>query len=70
MGIRVHHEVIDLGQFYGEHDADATRVPGDEPDILFPRRVLWRVTGSADHVIDNLLAIADPGTHRPPHGVG
>lgn len=26
VGARVHHGVIDIVQFYGEHDADATRI--------------------------------------------
>src|SRR5690242_9351360 len=36
-GFRPHHGVMDIVQLYGEQDADAIRVPGDEPDVLFPR---------------------------------
>jgi hypothetical protein len=60
VGVRTHRGVIDVIQLYGEHDADAIRIPGDEPDIMFPCTVLWRATGSAGQVIDNLLDLRDP----------
>jgi hypothetical protein len=60
VGVRAHRGVIDIVQLYSEHDADAVRIPGDEPDIMFPRTILWRTTGSADYVIDSLLDLADP----------
>lgn len=63
-GFRSHHGVIDIVQLYGEHDADAIRVPGDEPDVLFPRTTIWRTTGTANDVIDNLLELADPATEE------
>lgn len=59
-GFRHHHGVIDIVQLYGEQDADAMRVPGDEPAALFPRATIWRTTGAANDVIDNLLGLADP----------
>jgi hypothetical protein len=59
-GIRVHHNVKDVVQLFGEQDADAVRVPRGEPDIVFPRTVLWRVTGGPSTVIKSLLALADP----------
>jgi hypothetical protein len=59
VGVRAHHGVIDIVQLYGEHDADATRIPDDEPNILFPRATIWRTTGSANDVIDNLLGLTD-----------
>ena len=52
--------MIDVVQLYGEHDADAIRVPADEPDVLFPRTTIWRITGTANDVIDDLLSLADP----------
>lgn len=64
IGVRAHHGVIDIVQLYGEDDADAVRIPGDEPDILFPRTVLWRTTGSACQVIDKLLEL--PNSDQPP----
>lgn len=59
VGVRAHHTVVDIVQLLGEHDADAARVPGDEPDILFPRRLLWRATGRAREVLDKLLDLDD-----------
>jgi len=64
-GLRAHHGVIDIVQLYGEHDVDAIRIPGDEPDILFPRTTMWRVTGTANDVIDSLLDLADPEERTP-----
>ncbi|MGP4015492.1 hypothetical protein [Saccharopolyspora sp. 5N708] len=60
VGIRVHRGVFDILQLFGEHDADAARIPGDEPDVLFPSKVLWRTTGPACEVIKDLLSLADP----------
>jgi len=69
---RVHHGVIDIVQLFAEHDAEATRISCDEPDILFPRAVFWRTTGSAVHVIDALLGLATPmrTRGRRPEGAG
>jgi hypothetical protein len=64
VGIRVHDGVIDIVQLYSEDDADAARIPGDEPDVLFPRNVLWRSTGAALAVLDDVLALADPEHQR------
>lgn len=60
VGVRAHHSVIDIVQLYGERDTSAVRIPGDEPDILFPRKVLWRASGIARDVIGKLLMLADP----------
>ena len=60
VGVRVHHGVVDVVQIYGEHDADATRIPGDEPDIFFPYKVHWRASGPADEVIGQVLDLPDP----------
>lgn len=60
VGVRAHHDVIDIVQLYGERDTTAVRIPGTEPDILFPRTVLWRSSGVACEVIGALLALADP----------
>jgi hypothetical protein len=59
---RTHHGVIDIVQIYGEQDADATRISVREPEILFPRAIFWHTNGSANHVIDALLSLADPVT--------
>ncbi|RSM82793.1 hypothetical protein DMH04_24585 [Kibdelosporangium aridum] len=60
VGVRVHHGVVDVVQIYGEHDADATRIPGDELDIFFPYKVFWRSSGSSAAVVAELLALPDP----------
>lgn len=62
VGARAHHGVIDIVQLFSESDADAARVPGDEPDILLPRTVLWRATGPVRTVLDRALALPDPDT--------
>ena len=56
----MHHNVKDVVQLFGEQDADAVRVPRTETDIVFPRTVLWRVTGSPSTVLKSLLTLADP----------
>jgi hypothetical protein len=72
VGVHVHHGVIDIITIYGEHDADATRIPDNEVDILLPRTTLWRTTGSANHVIDAVLGLPIPTHTRPltPHRNG
>ena len=59
-GVRVHDTVKDVVQLFGEQDADAMRVPRTESDVVFPRTVLWRVTGSPSTVLRSLLTLADP----------
>lgn len=59
-GVRAHHDVIDVFLLYGETAANAARMPRTEPDIYFPRRVLWRTSGTPDAVIEDLLSLAEP----------
>jgi hypothetical protein len=59
VGVRAHGSVIDVIRLDAEDDATASRVPGDEPDILAPRQLLWRCRGTAHEVLDELLALAD-----------
>jgi hypothetical protein len=59
-GVRTHHDVVDVFQMYGEHAANAARMSAAEPDILSPRAVLWRTSGSATAVIDDLLGLDEP----------
>lgn len=70
VGIRAHHGVIDVVQLYGENDADAARIPAEEPDVLFPKTVLWRTTGAALEVIAEALALEDPAPERPSQAKG
>lgn len=60
IGVHVHHGVIDIIAVYGEHDADAIRIPDNEVNVLLPRTTLWHTTGSANHVIDDLLRLPVP----------
>lgn len=64
VGVRVHHGVIDIVQLHSETDADGARIPGDEPDILFPRTVLWRSAGPALDILESALALPDPATEE------
>lgn len=70
LGIRVHHGVIDIVQLYGEQDSQAARVPDEEADVLFPRTVLWRTTGTDEEIVDAAVALADPAPDRTPHRAG
>jgi len=70
VGVRVHNGVVDVVQIYGEDDADATRIPGDEPDIFFPYKVFWRSSGTSRDVVAELLALPDPRPGDVPHVKG
>lgn len=59
-GVRTHHDVIDVFQLYGENAANAARMSCDEADILSPRSVMWRTSGNAADVIDELIGLPDP----------
>ncbi|NKQ55953.1 hypothetical protein HFP15_24040 [Amycolatopsis sp. K13G38] len=59
VGIRAHHSVVDVLRMDAEDDVTAFRVPGDEQDILNPRRMLWRCRGTAHTVLDELVELAD-----------
>lgn len=65
-GVRVHHNVKDVIQLFGEQDADALRVPLTEADVLFPRTILWRVTGAPSTVLRSVIALADPRVPSEP----
>jgi hypothetical protein len=59
-GIRTHHDIVDVFSLYGENAATAARMCSSEPDVLSPRNVLWRTSGTAASVIDALLTLAEP----------
>lgn len=61
VGVRAHHNVIDVVRLHGENEAIASRVPFDE-DIMSPTRVFWRHDGSANEVLDKMLALPDDRT--------
>jgi hypothetical protein len=62
VGVRAHHNVVDVVQLYAEDNVVATRMPGDEQDILSPAKVLWRSEGAACRVLDDLLGLPDDRT--------
>jgi hypothetical protein len=68
VGVRLHHGVIDIFELYGEDEANATRLPDTETNILLARTVLWHTRGSAYEVIDALLALPDPEPGRVADG--
>lgn len=60
VAVRVHHDLIDIVELYGEDDVRAMRIPGTESDIMHPGTVLWRTSGVAHEVLEALLQLADP----------
>ncbi|HEX5117667.1 MAG TPA: hypothetical protein VFW65_20940 [Pseudonocardiaceae bacterium] len=65
-GVRTHNGVVDVIQIYGEQAADAARMSATEPDILSPRSVVWRTSGTALDVLDAMLALPDPDGRTAP----
>ena len=62
IGVRAHHNVIDVVWLRGEDDAIATRMPGDETNFLTPTRIAWRSAGAAGEVLSELLGLPDDRT--------
>jgi hypothetical protein len=58
VGVRAHHDVVDVVRLNSEHDAVAARMPTDQ-DVLAPRQVFWREAGSAHEVLAAMLALPD-----------
>lgn len=70
VGVRAHHDVVDVLRLHSEDEAIATRIPGDEENILEPSRMSWQSTGAAQQVLRELLALPDertPGMAAPQH---
>lgn len=67
IGVRAHHGVVDILPLLNKGYDDPARVSQEEPDILFPRQVLWRDTGSAEALATRERSpAAEPrGCHRP-----
>ncbi|MPZ80191.1 MAG: hypothetical protein GEV28_07270 [Actinophytocola sp.] len=61
VGVRAHHNVVDVVQLHGEDEVVAARVPPDQ-DILAPSRVFWREVGPVDAVLGAMLALPDDRT--------
>jgi hypothetical protein len=58
VGVRAHHNVVDVVQLHGEDDVIAARMPTDQ-DVLAPRQVYWREVGPAHEVLGAMLALPD-----------
>lgn len=72
IGVRAHHNVIDVVWLRGEDDVVATRMPGDETNFLTPSRITWRSAGTAGEVLTELLGLPDdrtPGSLQLHHAV-
>ncbi|OLF04354.1 hypothetical protein BLA60_41250 [Actinophytocola xinjiangensis] len=58
VGVRAHHDVLDVVRLDSEDDAVAMRLPATE-DVLAPRQVLWQEYGSAHQVLGAMLDLPD-----------
>jgi hypothetical protein len=70
VGLRAHHDVVDVVQLHGEDEVVAARMPTDQ-DVLAPRHVYWREVGPACEVLGAMLALPDdrvPGMLLVPTG--
>jgi hypothetical protein len=56
VGVRTHHDVIDVIQLYGEDDAEAIRISNAVLDGRAVGAPLWTATGPPAEVIDVLLS--------------
>ncbi|WP_179956753.1 hypothetical protein [Amycolatopsis anabasis] len=63
VGVRVHDSVIDVVRLHAEDDVIATRMPGDEPDVMVPKKVYWQAAGSVQTVLNEVLTL--PEDHVP-----
>src|SRR6266567_8808056 len=59
VGIRAHHQVVDVVQVRTETDAVATRMPGSEENLFAPTDVLWQRVGQTSTVLAELLTLPD-----------
>lgn len=62
VGVRAHHNVIDVIRLHAENDAIASRLPADAADVLNPTEVLWQRAGWATDILRELLALPDDRT--------
>lgn len=58
VGVRAHHDVLDVVRLDSEDDAVAMRLPAEE-DVMAPRQVLWQEYGSAHQVLGAMLELPD-----------
>jgi hypothetical protein len=62
VGVRVHHDVVDVVHLAAEDAVVAMRMPSCETDLLAPSRTWWRSAGSVCEVLDELLRLPDDRT--------
>jgi hypothetical protein len=55
VGVRAHHDVLDVIRLTSAQEAVASRVPIDAPTTD-----IWRESGPSHEVLDRLLALPDP----------
>jgi hypothetical protein len=55
VGVRAHHNVLDVIRLTSAQQAVASRVPIDSPTTD-----IWREAGASHEVLDRLLALPDP----------
>ncbi|GDY32882.1 hypothetical protein [Gandjariella thermophila] len=70
VGVRAHHNVVDVVWLHGEDAAHAVRMPADEANVLDPHTVLWRTRGAAHGVLDDLVSLDDHVPGVTAHQVG
>ncbi|GAA3054759.1 DUF397 domain-containing protein [Actinokineospora globicatena] len=62
VGVRAHHNVIDVVRLHAEDEVIATRLPGDTDDVLNPDVVLWHREGWAAEVLRQMIDLPDDRT--------
>lgn len=58
VGVRAHHDVVDVVRLNSEDDAVAMRMPADQ-DVMSPRRMYWQECGPAHLVLGAMLELPD-----------
>ncbi|PPK62389.1 uncharacterized protein DUF397 [Actinokineospora auranticolor] len=62
VGVRAHHNVIDVVRLHAEDEVIATRLPADADDVLNPSSWLWRREGWAAEVLRQMIDLPDDRT--------
>lgn len=76
VGVRVHHDVVDVVHLEAEDAVVAMRVPSTEENVLAPTRTWWRSAGPVCEVLEDLLGLPDrtrghaASGHAPGHAAG